>query len=139
MFKKILVATDGSSYALKGAQMAAQLARRWRAQVILVTVANLPAMYRGDLKPDFINILLEDSERALLDTERIFAEKKVKCKKKLVREGKPSEVICRLAGEEGCDLIVLGTLGLHSPDCYALGSQTYQIIHEAPCSVWVIK
>ncbi len=139
MFKKILVATDGSSYALKGARMAAQLAKRWRARVLLVTVANLPAMYKSDLKPDFINILLEDSQRALSDTERIFAEKKVKCEKKLFREGKPSEVICRLAEEEGCDLIVLGTLGLHSPHTYALGSQTYKIIHEAPCSVWVIK
>ncbi len=139
MFKKILVATDGSSYALKGARMAAQLAKRWKARVLLVTVANLPAMYRGDLKPDFINILLEDSKRALLDTERIFAEKKVKCERKLLREGKPSEVICKLAEKEGCDLIVLGNLGLHSPNTYALGSQTYQIIHEAPCSVWVIK
>ncbi len=139
MFKKILVATDGSSYALKGARLAAQLAREWKAQVLLVTVANLPAMYEVDLKPDFINILLEDSKRALLDTERIFSEKEVRCEKRLIRDGKPSEVICKLAEDEGCDLIVLGTLGLHSPDRYALGSQTYQIIHEAPCSVWVIK
>jgi nucleotide-binding universal stress UspA family protein len=102
-------------------------------------VANLPTMYRVDLKPDFINILLEDSERALLDTEGIFAEKKIKCERKLIREGKPSEVICGLAEKENCDLIVLGNLGLHSPNTYALGSQTYQITHEAPCSVWVVK
>jgi len=139
VFKKILMATDGSAYALKGARMAAELAQRWKAQVLLVTVANLPAMYQVDLKPDFINILLDDSKRALLDTERVFAEKGVKCERKLVRGGKPSEVICDLAAAEGCDLIVLGTLGLHSPDRYALGSQTYQIIHEAPCSVWVVK
>jgi nucleotide-binding universal stress UspA family protein len=53
--------------------------------------------------------------------------------------GDPDVEICRVAGEEHCDLIVMGTDGTAWLRRWLLGSLTEQVRRRAPCSVLALK
>jgi nucleotide-binding universal stress UspA family protein len=54
-------------------------------------------------------------------------------------EGHPAETICRVAKEEGCDLIVMGTHGRSGLGRLLLGSVAEQVLREAACPVLTVK
>lgn len=139
MYSKILVATDGSDNALRAAQTAAGLAKGWKAEVTVVCVAYIPAMYQGSLGLDLMDTFVEDWRRALKATEKVFEREGVESKAELVTEGKPAEVICREAEDGGYDLVVLGNRGLDESRGRALGSVSDRVVHAVHCSVLVVK
>jgi nucleotide-binding universal stress UspA family protein len=57
----------------------------------------------------------------------------------LVRLGIPSEVIKKVAGEEGYDLIVMGTHGRHGVDRVLMGSTAERVLRGAPCPVVTVR
>jgi nucleotide-binding universal stress UspA family protein len=54
-------------------------------------------------------------------------------------EGKPAAEIVRFAGENGIDLIIIGTQGKRGLERLLLGSVAEQVIRLAPCKVLVVK
>jgi nucleotide-binding universal stress UspA family protein len=53
--------------------------------------------------------------------------------------GHPSEEIIAAAGEAGVDLVVVGARGLGPVKRLTLGSVSERVLHQAPCSVLVVK
>ena len=53
-----------------------------------------------------------------------------------VDEGNPADVLVRLAGECGADVLVIGNKGMKRR---VLGSVPNTVTHQAPCSVFVVK
>lgn len=139
MYSRILVASDGSDNALRAAQTAAELAKGWKAEVTIVCVAYLPAMYQTDLGSELVDTFVEDWKRALDATGRVFKEEGVKFEAKLLREGKPAQVICQEAEAGGYDLVVLGSKGLDESRGRALGSVSDRVVHRVHCSVLIVK
>ncbi|TET21663.1 MAG: universal stress protein [Candidatus Cloacimonadota bacterium] len=72
MISKILVATDGSSNAIRGAEKALEFAKAIKAEVMLVYVAYVPIMYRSDISDNLKESFVEDGKRILQDTEQVF-------------------------------------------------------------------
>ena len=58
---------------------------------------------------------------------------------RVLREGNPAEEIVRLAGERGCDLIVMGTHGRRRLGRLLMGSVAEQVLRRAPCPVLTVK
>jgi nucleotide-binding universal stress UspA family protein len=137
MFKKILVATDGSTMALRGAEVACALAKKVEAEVTLVYVAYVPALYTGDISGNLMESFIEDGKKILHDTEQIFKREGYPATIKLVRDKKPSTAICELA--EDFDLLILGARGLHECKFKTIGSTCDSIVHCAPCSVLLVQ
>ncbi len=137
MFSKILVATDGSSNAIRGARKALELAKLTKAEVTLVYVAYVPGLYKGDLSSELMESFIEDGKKILEDTAKIFKRADYQAKLKLVRDKKPSVAICSLA--KNYDLLILGTKGLHIKQVKALGSVSDDILHCTPCHVLLVK
>ncbi|MGD9141506.1 MAG: universal stress protein, partial [bacterium] len=92
MIKKILVASDGSSPAMEAARAAARIAGAFDAELTVVTVANIPRMYKVDLGDEMERAYIEDWEHALKDTVRAIGDV-VKPRAKLLREDSPAEAI----------------------------------------------
>ena len=56
-----------------------------------------------------------------------------------IHVGQPAEVIARLAGELGCDLIVMGTHGRSGIAGLVMGSVASRVLHLADCPVMLVK
>lgn len=56
-----------------------------------------------------------------------------------IHVGQPAEVIARLAGELGCDLIVMGTHGRSGIAGLVTGSVASRVLHLAECPVMLVK
>ena len=138
MILKIAVGTDGSDTAAQAVAMAAAIAKRYDAEVILLSAFSEAGGARMDSDPDEVQWAYSPAARvrALLARTREDLERDgVNCRV-LVDEGDPAEVLVRLAGECGADLLVIGNRGMHRR---MLGSVPNTVTHRAPCSVVVVK
>ncbi|MGH2828948.1 MAG: universal stress protein [Actinomycetota bacterium] len=120
MYKKILIATDGSPTAGKAVATGASLAKSVGAGLLLLHVGE-PA--------DGKTVLEDASGRAAgvkgLQTKSV--------------SGDPADMICDVAESEGADLIVVGNKGMTGAKRFLLGSVPNQVSHHAPCNVLIVK
>ena len=59
-----------------------------------------------------------------------------------VEEGEPGRVLCRVAGEEGATLLVVGAgngPGLDAPEPHSVGSTARFVLDHAPCPVLLVR
>lgn len=56
-----------------------------------------------------------------------------------IHVGQPAEVIAKLAAEQGCDLIVMGTHGRGGIAGLVIGSVANRVLHLASCPVLLVK
>jgi nucleotide-binding universal stress UspA family protein len=137
MFKKILVATDGSPNAIRAAEEAREIAEALNAEITLVYVAYVPPLYKSDISDELRESFIDDGKKILQDSKKVFDAAQYAVKTRLIREGKPATAICELGVE--FDLIVLGSKGLHEEEGRAVGSTSSQVVHCAPCSVLLVN
>jgi nucleotide-binding universal stress UspA family protein len=153
-FKRILLATDLSSNSACASYYAESIARKFGAEVIIVSVIP-PLSYRTQLGLDLIGEekmyeTSREKKRAEV-TERIatfcrsahiggvcMLEDKDALPKILCPVGHPSEAILDVAEAEHCDLIVLGTHGKgFLQRCY-LGSVSREISERSSIPVLIV-
>jgi len=142
MFTNILLASDGSEYALKAAAVAATLANKFTARLTLINVFQpIPAygpfreVVNSDLHAQYIR---ERQEHALSPAGRVAEEMGVPYQSR--REiGHPAAEIVRVAEDESCDLVVLGSRGLSDIKAFLLGSVSDHVAHHARCPVLIVK
>ena len=137
MFEVIAVGSDGSSTAQGAVDTAADLARRCGARLVLVS-----AFGEGEDRPAGSEAELDwatsSAARLREDLSRLEGHLRssgVECSTR-IDEGKPGEVIVRLAEECDADLLVVGSKGMERR---LLGSVPNTVSHKAPCSVLVVK
>ena len=137
MFSTIAVGTDGSATASEAVRVAADLARRSDAKLVLIS-----AFGKGDrsASAEAVELQWASSNAArvreiLSRAEAELREEGIDCATR-VDEGDAAEVLVRLASECGADLLVIGNKGMQRR---VLGSVPNSVAHKAPCSVLVVK
>jgi nucleotide-binding universal stress UspA family protein len=134
MFKRLLIATDGSELAGKAVATGLRLAKSLGAEVVAV-VASEPwtAMVSGD--GFALDFPMEEYDRGCAQrAERIL----VKVREEAAREGLvceavhvkdfPAEGIMATANTKKCDLIVMASHGRRGISRLFLGSQTARVV-----------
>ena len=139
MFKKILVATDGSDNAVRACAEAGRIAKAMDSEITVVHVVYIPPMYRDDVGPAIERTLVEDGERILKDAKREIEASGAKARTKLIREGSPAERIVEEAGAGSYDLLVVGSSGLGRAAPLELGSVSAGISRLSRCSLLIIR
>jgi nucleotide-binding universal stress UspA family protein len=137
LFQTILYPTDFSTCSAAAYRLACALARYHHARLVIAHVLATPvaAYVGGSLVPDPASLLKEMQ----IKLEHVRpADKDVAVEHRLV-SGDPAEEILRLAGEMGCDLIVLGTHGRTGLPRLMVGSVAEQVVRKAPCPVLTVK
>jgi nucleotide-binding universal stress UspA family protein len=145
---KVLVATDGSSYALKAAEFVAKTCRNipdTDLTVLHVIDTSLLATTFGPATgigvPGTIMLPREIesvSESILESASDLLQQQGYKVHSRLER-GHPAEVICRLAEKEGFDLIAMGHAGHGRIAGILLGSVTDKVLHKSQVPVLVVR
>jgi nucleotide-binding universal stress UspA family protein len=144
MFHKILIPTDGSPYAIRAAEVAADLARQDGAEVTLLLASDFQSI-RTSPAPDGVKQTIEQALReanavALAQTAAPLAQAGVQTATREI-EGAPAAVISREAADGRYDLIVMGSrgLGLPAEQRDFLGSVTERVLRMVTCPVLTVK
>ncbi|MFX1313254.1 MAG: universal stress protein [Promethearchaeota archaeon] len=144
MYKKILLATDGSDHINRATSIVIGFYKKWNCEIRIfhsikhtlekvdrptlrlylpysdsgyMYLSSSPPVYTGDLDP---NTRLHDSEveeigRNILEEKKaIFDELQVPVKTKLIIKEEPEEYIIRIVKKKKFDLVVVGCKGIHS-------------------------
>ncbi len=144
MFKKILVAVDGSDPSLHALEVAVSVAKQNDAELKLVAVVPpVPPMVEGDMPhyaPDFSNYLKESYKRMIGNKKKEVAEKNPDLKvEAIVTEGHPARAIIKESRKLGVDLIIMGNRGKSGIFSWMLGSVSRQVTDACTVPVLVVK
>jgi nucleotide-binding universal stress UspA family protein len=146
MFKKIVVAIDGSKLALNALDKAVELAALTDAEMFLLCVYKHHSLFQASLsieRPPNVQIaddaLSEFAKEVVEDAKKHAKERGATKLRGFVRSGKPSREIVKFAQEKGADLIVIGAHGTNTDtEGMFLGSVSHRVASTAKCPTLVI-
>jgi nucleotide-binding universal stress UspA family protein len=135
MFKKILVAYDGSEGAKLALAKAGEIAEVGKAEIHILTVGRIPehagtagkARKAEEQAKEFYSKIIEEVS-IFLKTQGMKASTRLEF-------GKPGDVILKVAEELGADLLVMGTKGESVLDERATGTTVDKVLERSRCSV----
>lgn len=143
MYKRLLLATDGTEVAEKAMEHGLTLAKSLGSEVSVLTVT-VPwtSVAYGVVENLTTREAYENASRArakgILDrVAKRAAELGVTCKTSQVADLNPYQAIIAAASEGGCDLIVVGSHGRKGFERLLLGSETTKILTHSKCPVLV--
>lgn len=136
MMRKILLPTDGSTYSLKAAEYAAELARDLESKVSILHVSEYHPRVRAR---ELVQEEEKLGEEILSKTKEIFDKARVQVDVMKLEFGHPADIICSVAEREQFDLIVMGEKGAHEIGRFMLGSVADRVAHHAPCPVMIVR
>ena len=138
LYKKILVAVDGSEASIHALNEAVRLSYWVRG---LVRVISVVPPYEGDLRftgVKNIKALLREPCENILAIIKEAAEEIGAAVEAVCREGEPFEKIIEFAETEGCDLIVTGIEEKHPVYRKLIGGVTEKLVRSGSRDVLVI-
>jgi nucleotide-binding universal stress UspA family protein len=138
MIKRILLAYDGSDSSKKAFEFAADLTKLHRAELIVLSVAQVPE-FGEDVATEAVIEHSRSYHNGLLDSLRHQAEKLGIQVRLEVAVGHAAQQILDHAAVQVVDLIVMGHRGRGMLDRWRLGSVTHRVISYAECAVTVVR
>ncbi len=139
MFKRILVAIDGSSHAKKALEYAQDLALRDDAQVIVVHAFEPVPTYLGEpwgnqIVTRHVAVGREVANEAAQKLQEAGVDIIVE-----VLEGPPADAILRVADVRQADLIVMGSRGHGELASLLLGSVSHRVLAHSRAPVLAVR
>jgi len=142
MIGKVLAAVDGSEAARRALDFAGDLAGRYEAELVLVSVApslEVPEALMRFAAAEHIEAppaevyrrILENMLRSLRREVEAAGARAVRTRVEL---GDPAKRILAAAKDERADVIVMGTHGLGELEGWLLGSVSHKVASLAPCT-----
>ncbi len=147
MYKRILVATDGSTLSKKAVSSAIELAAATGAELVaLKVVARYPMSYfEGGLAVQASEVArIEkqwgDNAQAIVDAvQKAAAARAVKAKALTVKSNLVSDAVIAAAKKHKCDLIVMASHGHRGIKRLLLGSETQLVLTHSHIPVLVLR
>ena len=140
LYKKILIATDGSENTRKAVRYGIELARIAGADVHAVYVLDAGAFATLPMDAaweSMYELLRVEGNEAIKYVEELGAETGVTVEN-VVLDGHPAYEIVSYAQENEINLIVMGTLGKTGLDRILIGSVASKVVHTSPSPVMVV-
>jgi nucleotide-binding universal stress UspA family protein len=142
MFRRLLVAFDGSSHAQRALEKAVDVAQAGHGTITVITVAPEPALWAFSGYDAPVNVYrlseeLELEHEAVLDSavRRVPADLPVT---KILKRGSPGPAIVAQANAGDHDLVVVGSRGRGELRSLLLGSVSHYVLHASHIPVLVI-
>jgi len=147
MYKKLLVATDGSTLSKKAVRSAVELAASIDADLVaLYVVPNYPVSYfEGGVTISTQEIARTEKQwadqgQAIVDAVQATAQAQgVKAKGIIARSNLVAEAILAAAKRHKCDLIVMASHGHRGLKRILLGSETQHVLTHSSIPVLVLR
>lgn len=145
---RILLATDGSDFSKEAAAQCGKLTATLDSVVVkIITVSDNftpivtePFISQAEFMVSIERELREKAERIVLDAEKIVRSfnENIEVETEVI-VGTAAKIIVRSAEKWNADLIVLGSHGYGLWERALLGSVSDAVVHQAPCSVLLVR
>ena len=145
MYKRILVATDGSNLSKKAVRAASDMAVVLGAQIHVVRVvprfvqAYLDSSYYMSTKNDIEKYWEQRAQKSLDALIKSVISKDIEVKTSVVKSFLVSEAILKIAKKSNIDLIVMASHGRNGVKRLLLGSETLQVLTHSDIPVLVVR
>jgi nucleotide-binding universal stress UspA family protein len=145
MFQKILLAVDGSDHSERAASVAAGIAQKFGAEVVVLHVRewNVSVLGFGPATAlQTVDLETMQAARALADrVEKLLTDQGVRARADVrsALHGQAAGEILSAAKDMGAGLIVMGSRGLSDLSALLIGSVTHKVMHLAECPVLVAR
>ena len=139
MYKKILIANDGSEGAARALSAAIKLAKKHDAGLHMISVEEMPRF------PASIDEVIEEKAEANHVFEPVMSRAVAQAAAAGVKlsphvmVGHPVSGIAEFIEQEDFDLLVIGYMGHSALYNRIIGSTTDRLVEYAPCNVLVVK
>jgi len=141
LYRKILIATDGSENARFAVDAGIELARLSGAKIRAVYVIDIFAYSSTPKDPRWEEAMYaqfrELGKEAVSYAESAAEDAGVEAKT-LILEGHPAEEILNFAEKEDIDVIVVGSLGKTDIERFLIGSVSEKVVRNAKVPVFVV-
>jgi len=145
MYRTIMVGVDGSKPSEKAFEVAADMAKRYDARLLIVSIYSPPALaLLGDVPPyppkvpkevaDVVEPLLKKYEEKAKKEGVKVVESKI-----VPSWDNPGAGFVAEAEKQGCALTVIGSRGLTGVKRILLGSVAEYVVKNAHCAVHVVR
>jgi len=143
MYKRILIATDGSDRSKKAAEEGVELAKGLGAQVVALNVVNeviVASAVRqlGADRKEVESKLKAAGQKAVDEIKKMGDAAGVKVDT-VIRIGAPANDVIDVAGAEKADLIVMGSHGESGASKLLIGSVVQKVLYWATIPVLVVR
>jgi nucleotide-binding universal stress UspA family protein len=147
MLNSILVAVDGSDQATKALDLAADLAKRYDADLTVLSVYRHHSPLESSLSLVRAREAMPTPDAALSDLARDIVDAAVeraagqgaRVGKGLVKRGPLARTIVQVGKDLGADAIVLGSRGLGDLEGHLLGSVSHKVTSLAECTCITVR
>ncbi len=139
MFKRIMLASDGSEHSLRAAEKAIELAKCNQASFVEVVYVADNSKAKSEVLQNWNQLGIEESRsRKIQKTEDKAKEAGIHFEVKILR-GEPAPTLIEYANKNKFDVIVIGSRGLNILQEMVLGSVSHKVAKYAKCPVLIVK
>lgn len=139
MYKRILVAVDGSVNSKRAAKHAAYLASLNPGTVVQVLYILDYDRTRSDVLDNAkIADLHKDRQQQLLPIDEVFKQRDTHYEL-VIKHGEPGPTIVLFANSNDFDLVIIGSRGLNTFQEMVLGSVSHKVAKQVTAPVLIIK
>jgi len=138
----VLVPIDFSATADQALTYAIALAQQLQARLTLLHVLDITPVTMDEMTAGVVTTYLDDLEtdaQHLLQASRERVQRAGLQAESLLVQGTPTQTIVDTAGEQGVDLIIMGTHGRTGLAHVFLGSVAEHVVRQGPCPVLVVR
>lgn len=139
MYKRILLAVDGSENSVRAAKEAAKIASHSEGSIIeVVFVADFSKAKTDVLHSRSLEELDLSRRQRLSPIEEVLTTLQLNYEVKILH-GDPGPTIVEYANNENVDLVVIGSRGLNVLQTMVLGSVSHKVMKRVNCPALVVK
>lgn len=140
VFKKILVAFDGSKLSLLAYKRACQIALKSQANIdIIYVIDNNTLKDISSYDTDYIHQIRDDINDKLDQLVKRAREQGIKKVNKFIELGNPKQIIVKDNFTQKHDLIVVGATGMSQVEKIFIGSVTEYIVNNTKSDCLIVK
>lgn len=139
MYKKILLAYDGSEHSKRAGENAIQIAKgrpETKIEIVYIVDANKA---KNDVLSNWNAMSLEEKRKELLSGVTQLADEEGITYEVKILQGEAGPSIIKYANENNFDLVILGSRGLDGIQEFVLGSVSHKVAKRVNCPVLIVK
>ncbi|WML43207.1 universal stress protein [Neobacillus sp. PS3-40] len=139
MYKKILLASDGSEHSKRAAENAILIVKCSSNSKIVILYVVDPEKSKSDVLSNWNSFGIADIRRERIkEVESLIKKSGISYEVEFLH-GEPGPVIVDYANKNHFDAVVIGSRGLNALQEFVLGSVSHKVAKHANCPVMIVK